>query len=293
MEQAIKDNKHCYNCDKTFKCPSDLIRHKNRKTPCLIQEIPDTDTGQDRCKFCNKAYKYHRSLIRHYKSCAIKNGGMEILAHKVNREEQIGHTNIIKCMFDLVKSQQEQMNRMEKKIQELSTSKNITTNSHNTQNIQQNYSMQNFVTINSYKSPSTEGLTLSSIDIDNHTKIAYSLIEKIYFNPDRPENHSIYLVNKKDKTLMVYIDKWHTLTSDNDRQMLIVELQNIIMQKGAAIVNGLYNNGQFLELPKDLATRIIAYNGGECTEIKMQEQKVLEYALKHKVMINDTKSKIK
>lgn len=35
----IVDNKKCYSCGHAFKTPTDLQRHKARKTPCLIREV--------------------------------------------------------------------------------------------------------------------------------------------------------------------------------------------------------------------------------------------------------------
>lgn len=231
---------------------------------------------------------------------------MDVLARKVIREEELARDKKMDLMLSLFKSQQEQMKEMKKlmykqaeTIQELSTgvmaNSHNTSNSHNTTNSHNNI-VQN-ITINSYREPKTDGLVLSTMDIDTHAKIAYALIEKIYFNPELPENHSIYLLNKKDKTLMVYkgsdLDKserWRMLTSEKDRQMLIVEIQNIIQQKGAKIVNDLYEDDEdkFIKLPKDLAERIISYNSGE-REARVDEKQLLEFALKHKNMVEDTK----
>jgi hypothetical protein len=288
----IKEDRHCFSCGKTFKRPSEYERHKNRKTPCLIQDVPDNDIVENRCKFCNRPYKHASNLSRHYQKCAIKNGGMDILAIKVKREEDIEQKNKINMMIEKMENLEKIMKDQAQTIEKLSNNiVNNIVNSNNTTNIQNN------IVINSYKDPNTDGLVLSSKDIDSHVKIAYALIDKIYFNPERPENHSIYLMNKKDKTLLVYkssdlnkSEQWHTLTSERDRYMLVTELQNIIIQKGVKIVNSMYSEDKdkFLKLPKDLAERIINYNGCEHTEAKVNEHHLLDSALKHKFMVSKT-----
>jgi hypothetical protein len=303
----INEDRHCFSCGKTFSKPFYYERHKNRKTPCLIQDIPENDNAVLRCKFCNKTYKHNYTLNRHYKTCKIKNGGMDILVKKVQREEELEQKVMLNTLLKKVEF-------MEQKIHDLTTTANSnntnnTNNTINTNNTQINTNniTQN-ITINSYKDPNTEGITLSPVDIDNHERIAYALIDKIYFNPEKPENHSIYLVNKKDKTLMVYKNpigksitginssglKWHTLTTEKDRNTLTKEIQNIIIQKGSNIVNMLYGDDEdkFLKLPRGLAKRIINYNGYEL-EARVDEQHMLQYALKHKDMVEDTRKYIK
>lgn len=73
------DNKKCYNCGKEFKLVTDLQRHKNRKVPCLIQEIALVHVNNpNRCVHCNKILINKSSLVRHLKVCRIKNSNMNI-----------------------------------------------------------------------------------------------------------------------------------------------------------------------------------------------------------------------
>lgn len=83
-------NKTCYNCGKTFHTPTDLERHKKRKTPCLIREISDADKNNPlRCIYCNKIFSNVSHLTRHHKICKVKNGGMQTLHDKVKYEETL------------------------------------------------------------------------------------------------------------------------------------------------------------------------------------------------------------
>ncbi len=73
MEQPI-NNKKCYNCGSVFRTPSDLLKHKNRKTPCLIREVaPENIRNPNRCIYCNRVFVQHCSMTRHLSICKIKN----------------------------------------------------------------------------------------------------------------------------------------------------------------------------------------------------------------------------
>jgi hypothetical protein len=295
----VEVDRHCFSCNKSFRNPSDLARHKIRKTPCLIQDIPDNDTAENRCKFCNKAFATKYTLKKHYSRCKIKNNGIGILFNKIRRDEELGvlkeqnkHTiSMNETLLEMVKTQQDEIKELKllakHVISTITDITNNTNNSHNNIMKNSNNTITQNIIINSYKDPNTEGLVLSTKDIYECEKISHALIDKIYFNPERPENHSIYLLNKKDKTLLVYIDRWHTLTSEKDRRLLVMELQNIITQKGAKIVNGLYEDDgdKFLKLPTDLAERIKSYNSFE-NEARMDGKQLLDTALKNKPMVN-------
>lgn len=294
-----KEDRHCFSCGKTFSKPYYYERHKQRKTPCLIQDVPENDDAKNRCKFCNKTYKYKYTLTRHYKTCKIKNGGMKILAEKIQREQameqkkQLDNITVqMGQLLSLVKTQSEE-------IQKLKQNQFISTNNamhnfgdNNTQNINQS----KHITINNYMTPDISGLKLTDDRINQYDKLSCAVLDTIYFNPDRPENHSIYLVNKKDKTLMVYTGKpteeckWKLLTSDGDRKRLATQLQNIIVKEGVELVNSIYESKEetFLKLPKYLSNRIISFNSYE-DEVRIYETDMLNLALKHKAMVASTK----
>ena len=98
----------CNKCDKKFKSTGDLRRHKNRKTSCEpIQGNPLKKTPVNTCHFCYKKLASKQSLMRHFNTCDIKNGGMNLLFKKVQsltdevkalrieNKKMKEHTNII------------------------------------------------------------------------------------------------------------------------------------------------------------------------------------------------------
>ena len=71
----IDSEKRCDRCGKVVKVPNDLLRHKNRKSPCIIADVtPEHLNNPYRCVSCNKVFTNNSHLVRHIKICKVKNG---------------------------------------------------------------------------------------------------------------------------------------------------------------------------------------------------------------------------
>jgi uncharacterized C2H2 Zn-finger protein len=80
----------CCDCGKTFRDSYNLRKHKNKKTPCVIKEINEEDKlNPNRCVYCNKILKTRKNVNKHYKTCKIKNGGVDIICEKIRYEEEL------------------------------------------------------------------------------------------------------------------------------------------------------------------------------------------------------------
>jgi hypothetical protein len=113
-KNLIENNKKCYNCGKEFRTPTEYQRHKNRKTPCLILEVaPEHISNPNRCIFCNKIFSKHSNILRHLKTCKIKNGGMNILDEKVQYEQEI------RILKDKDRQREEEIGQLKRQIAEL------------------------------------------------------------------------------------------------------------------------------------------------------------------------------
>ncbi|SIP85722.1 Zinc finger C2H2-type/integrase [Pacmanvirus A23] len=246
----IINNKKCYSCGKCFRTPADLLKHKNRKTPCLIQEIaPENINNPNRCIFCNKVFSKKENLTRHLKTCKIKNGGMDMLVDKVRYEQEI---RILKEQREKDKKEMEQkdkekdeqikllreeMDALKKAILPLPLQQQQAqqiTNNQNTTNY--NAPVLN-ITINNYQKPTIDGLTITQEELAGISKLSKYLLQKLYFNPELPQNHCMYLVNKKDKSLLLYDSDWRIVTGENTGEV-IKTINGVVAERGGTIING-------------------------------------------------------
>lgn len=261
--QKIGDinEKKCYSCGKEFKCAADLIRHKNRKTPCLIREVaPENRFNPLRCIFCNKIFAQKQTLTRHLGICKIKNGGMDILDEKIQYEQKIRileeQRNVDRQQIDQMQAQIIQMQEQMKQLVTTPQTINNITNIHNGD--------VNIINFNNYNAPNVDALRITQDDllVENITK---KLIEMIYFNKELPENHTIYLPNIKEERLLIHKDgSWETARG-KDVDKVLVDVKNTAFTTGHEKINGgkLYKTDEeFTKLYPVVQNAIKSFNTG-------------------------------
>jgi len=168
-----------------------------------------------KCKYCEQCYKHRSSLSKHIKYSCTK-----------NKDEDL--KKLVRLMNVQLEQQKNEIVSQSKQIEKLRGKLEI----HGSFNTHNNNTIHNHVQILNYKDTDTSHLT----DEDYRKcvkKVCFcvlKMIEKIHFNPDKPENMNIYISNIKDKYLMIYEnDKW-MLKSKNvldhmyeDKELLIEE----------------------------------------------------------------------
>jgi hypothetical protein len=147
-----------------------------------------------KCKYCAKEYKYSQSLYRHHKSCKEK-----IQLYKLDAETQFEEDMINKLQIQLAK-QDKQLKTKDKELTKIIKQSNKTINNGIINNNNNN------IVINSYTSPDISHLTSKDIYscLSKNVFCATELIEKIYFNENKPENHNICLTNLKTPYISVF-----------------------------------------------------------------------------------------
>jgi Zinc finger, C2H2 type len=304
------DEKKCYNCGKLFRTPAELVRHKNRKTPCLIRDVSEIDKkNPNRCIYCNKILSKKENLTRHLTKCKIKNGGLQTLHDKVKHEEQL---RILQEEFELKNKEFDVKNKefelKNKKIEELLSAvmsnndqlkaqmdaqaaeikelraggKMIDNNHHNINGSNNNNNTTNNtinnninITINNYNKPNVEHLK----DLKSFSKMLnyelsgtpMALIDKIWYDPEHPENNAIHLVNKKTgETLVVINGKWITESASNIipviRQIVYEFTQNMIMKNFDVLIN--FGN--------DMVPRFLELNRKDDGSLKRETEEILQ-----------------
>ena len=155
------------------------------KQPAIIKETP-----QFICKYCDQNFSFKQSMFRHIKYSCTKNKDEDLkeLVRLLNAQLEQQRNDF-----------QEQLQSQAKQIEKLMGKLEIN-GSFNTTNIQNN------IQLLAYKDTDVSHLTENDYKtcIKKVNYCVMKMIEKIHFNPDKPENMNIYISNMKDKYIMVY-----------------------------------------------------------------------------------------
>ena len=188
---------------------------KNHNIPTNDHNIPTNDHNI-KCEYCKKNYSRIDSLNRHLKTCKEK---------KKDVEEKTNLLNIVNMLNEQLKEQKEQNKEQQKQINELIKKAGMTIG---TQNIQQN------IKILAYNNTDISHLTDKDyLKCLKHSNFCIPhLIEQIHFNPQKPENHNIYISNLKNNYVMIYNgNKWMLNDREESIQNLIDDKESMIEQK--------------------------------------------------------------
>ena len=206
--------------------------------PNVIQSYPNVIQNESspqiklyECKYCSKTYKHRSGLSKHVKyTCkknkdedfqelarllnekdkqlALKDKQMEkqlaLKDKKMDRQLILKDKQMDRQLALRDKKMETEMERMQKQIDKL-------TNKLQIQNINQgNIQNNNTINIQLLNHTDTDYSHLTPTDyiscIKDCNKCVKSLIEKVHFNTNKPENMNIYLSNIKGKYLMIYKD---------------------------------------------------------------------------------------
>jgi len=237
-------------CENTHKIPinGDEYTHKTLiKYPKNDDEIINDDSDEDninKCEYCKKILSSYKNLWRHLKTCKEKekddnNDNMIELVKLLN--EQLKEQK--KQMNEQMKEQKEQIKEEKKQMKE---ERQILNNQIKEQNSQikelikkagitnSNINIQQNIKLLSYGNTDMSHLTDKDyMKCLNHSNFCVPyLIEQIHFDPQKPENHNIYISNIKNNYVMLYNgNKWILKDRDEAITNLIDDKDVILEQK--------------------------------------------------------------
>ena len=161
-----------------------------------------------KCEYCKKKFSHSQSLNRHVKNrCKVK---------KENEKEKDEMNKVVAVLNKQLEDQKQQISELIKKTG--NTTNNIT--------YQQNNVSNNFKLLG-YRNTDISHLS----DKDFISCIPH-LIKKIHFDPEKPENHNIYISNIKNNYAMTYDgDKWNLSNRDDIINDILEEKEIIIEEK--------------------------------------------------------------
>lgn len=196
FQRHIRTSKHKKCSSNVALCSSDVALCS--PNVAFSEEIPSPKKVYE-CKYCKKVLQHHTSLSRHIKySCKQnKDEDLKELARLFNEKEKKMNTNDSELVQQMQKMQK-QIDKLTNKLQIQNINKGTVNNTNNTINIQLlNHSETDY----SHLTPK-DYITC----IKNCNYCVKSLIEKVHFNPEKPENMNIFLSNIKGNYVMVYKD---------------------------------------------------------------------------------------
>lgn len=166
------------------------------------------------CEYCYKVLSKNCHLHRHLKVCKVR---------KEKEREKEEMNKVVELLNKQLEDQKQQINELIKKTGNTTT--NIT--------YQQNNVNNNFKLLG-YRNTDISHLSDKDfISCISHSNFCIPhLIKKIHFDPDKPENHNIYISNIKNNYAMTYDgDKWNLTNRDDIINDILEEKEIIIEEK--------------------------------------------------------------
>ena len=242
-----------YRCDKcgfaSFKTEQSFQGHLLTKKHLMRQENVRQDLYQ--CKTCNKWYCGRSGISHHNKTCSSKN----LNQNPIISEQPVGDVNATPAdQFCNVQkdatSVQEIVNEMkqafEKERQEMKAQiamllekhTGTTNNNNNNNTTNTNIETQNInIIIKAFGNENTDYINNKAFlsCIGQVYKSIPSLLQKIHFDPNHPENHNIKITNKKlpYASVMGNNQKWKTVDRKDMIETMVLNSYNMLDEKYA------------------------------------------------------------
>jgi hypothetical protein len=175
----------CKKCNYTTSLKFNYTRH-------LTSEIHTTKENKLKCKYCEKEYKHKSSLSKHIKYSCTK-----------NKDEDL--KELVRLMNLQLESEREERKEVQKQIETQARQIEKLMGKLEIHGSFNNNTINNY-TLLAYRDTDITHLTQEDFQ-SCYKKVNHCvkhLIEKVHFNPSKPENMNIYISNMKDKYLMVY-----------------------------------------------------------------------------------------
>jgi hypothetical protein len=230
-----------------------LIKSKSKVS--LDEAKSKPHVNEHECKYCGQKYKHKQSLNKHIKySCTKSNDeDMKELVRLMNLKIETERK-------DFQKQLQSQAKQIEKLMGKLEIHGSFNNNTINN------------ITLLAYRNTDVSHLTTEDY-IGFYKKVNHcvkQLIEKIHFNPEKPENMNIYISNMKDKYITVYDGSNWNLANKNEELLRLYEEKEQMLE-------------EWLELNPNpaLKEKFVKYlnnkESDDCLQYIMEEIKLMLY----------------
>ena len=160
------------------------------------------------CENCGKVYKHKQSLCKHIKLSCNKDADVQ---------------ELLKLLNSQLEQQNKELETKNKQIEKLMSKLQINNN----------IIIQNNIQLLPYNNSDLSHLTEQDY-ISCLKKVNFcvkQLIEKVHFNPNKPENMNIYISNIKNRYIMIYDGSNWTMKNKNTELMRLYEDKEIILEE--------------------------------------------------------------
>ena len=174
------------------------------------------------CKYCSKIFKYKQGLYRHIKYTCKKNDDEDLreLARLLNEQLQEKNTQL----ESLRSNMQKQIDKLTTKLKIQNVNNGTIYNTNNTFNM--NIKLLNHVDTD--YSHLTANDYIHCIQDCNHC--VKTLIEKVHFNKNKPENMNIYISSIKGNYIMIYKDNVWQIRKRKEQIDDLYEYNEIVLE---------------------------------------------------------------
>lgn len=253
-EKHLTSQRHCL-IQKSLQNQPETTQKQHSDNPKTTQ-VAEKVANDFKCKYCEQTFRFRQSMNRHIKYTCTKNKDedMKELVRLMNIQMEQQRQEFTKK----IEAQSKQIEKLMSKL-EIHGSFNTTNNIQN-------------INLLAYRATDVSHLT----DQDYKScikKVNYcvkNMIEKVHFNPSKPENMNIYISNIKDKYIMVYDGSNWNLANKKD------ELDRLYEEKEMMLEEWLESNPE-----KELKDKFMKYLNNkekdECLNRIKEEIKLMLY----------------
>ena len=283
-----RNNKHKYILMKTThnECDNKILSETENKTKeldevsrKLVKVSPElvkvsqklVEIKKYKCKYCEKEYNHKSSLSKHIKYTCTKNQDEDLkeLVRLLNLQLESER----KDRENIQKQLQTQAKQIEKLMGKLEIHGSFNNNNNTINNI----------TLLAYRDTDVSHLTTEDY-IGFYKKVNHcvkQMIEKIHFNPAKPENMNIYISNMKDKYITIYDGSNWNLANRTE------EIARLYEEKEMLLEEWLENNPNPV-LKEKFLRYLKNKESDECLEHIMEEIKLMLYNKGNQLIKVDT-----
>lgn len=214
----LKTNKHIINSKSRVSLGKSKVSPGKSKVSPNNPDINGLTNGNFFCKYCGQQYKHKQSVTKHIKYSCTKNKTEDLteLVRLLNNKLE-NQNNQLENQKNQLQTQAKQIEKLMGKLEINSSFNNNTINN---------------ITLLNYKDTDVSHLTDDDYKkcIKKVCFCVMGLIEKVHFNPDKPENMNVYISNIKDKYMMIYQNNKWNLTNKNEIEKLYDDKEFMIDQ---------------------------------------------------------------